>query len=175
VDVRHYRAGRVPERIREEIRRGTLLIDSRGQKIGQINSLAVGSAGQTRFGHACRVTARVRLGKGEVKDIQREAKLAGRIYSKAVMTLTGYLGAHYAPDFPLMLGASLVFEQTYGDVEGDSATAAELFALLSALADTPLKQSLAVTGSANQYGDVQPVGGVNEKIEASSPPAMTMK
>ncbi|WP_404364317.1 Lon protease family protein [Marinobacter sp.] len=165
VDARKYRAGRVPEKIREEIRRGTLLIDTEGQRVGQINSLATSDAGQMSFGHPCRVTARVRLGKGEVKDIQREAKLAGRIYSKAVMTLSGYLGAHYAPDFPLMLGASLVFEQTYGGIEGDSATAAELFALLSALADVPLQQSLAVTGSANQYGEVQAIGGVNEKIE----------
>ncbi|MBS3805085.1 MAG: AAA family ATPase [Oleiphilaceae bacterium] len=165
VDARRYRVGRVPEQIREDIRRGTLLIDTEGQKIGQINSLSINDAGQIRFGHVCRITARVRLGKGEVKDIQREAKLAGPIFSKAVMTLTGYLGAHYAPDFPLMLGASLVFEQTYGGIEGDSATVAELLALLSALADTPLQQTLAVTGSANQYGEVQAVGGINEKIE----------
>lgn len=165
LDARRHRAGRVPEKIREEIQRGTLLIDTDGEKVGQVNNLAIGSAGQIRFGHACRITARVRLGKGEVRDIQREAKLAGPIYSKAVMTLTGYLGAHYAPDFPLMMGASLVFEQTYGGVEGDSATAAELFALLSALADEPLRQDLAVTGSANQYGEVQAIGGVNEKIE----------
>lgn len=165
LEARRYRAGRVPDKIQEAIRRGTLLIDTEGKKIGQINGLSVSNAGQINFGHASRITARVRLGKGEVKDIQREAELAGPIYSKAVMTLTGYLGAHYAPDFPLMLGASLVFEQTYSGVEGDSATAAELFALLSALSGVPLKQSLAVTGSANQYGDVQPVGGVNEKIE----------
>ncbi|MDT8410490.1 MAG: AAA family ATPase, partial [Wenzhouxiangellaceae bacterium] len=165
IDARRYRAGRVPEKIQEAIRRGTLLIETDGERVGQINGLSVSSAGQVNFGHASRITARVRLGDGEVKDIQREVKLAGPIFSKAVLTLTGYLGAHYAPDFPLMLGASLVFEQTYGGVEGDSATAAELFALLSALARVPLKQSLAVTGSANQYGDAQAIGGVNEKIE----------
>lgn len=165
IEARRYRAGRVPERIQEAIRRGTLLIETDGARVGQINGLSVSSAGQVNFGHASRITARVRLGDGEVKDIQREVKLAGPIFSKAVMTLTGYLGAHYAPDFPLMVGASLVFEQTYGGIEGDSATAAELFALLSALAGVPLKQALAVTGSANQYGDVQAIGGVNEKIE----------
>ncbi|MDT8449460.1 MAG: AAA family ATPase [Wenzhouxiangellaceae bacterium] len=165
VEARRYRAGRAPERLQEAIRRGVLLIDTDGERVGQINGLSVSNAGQMAFGHASRISARVRLGKGEVKDIQREVKLAGPIFSKAVLTLTGYLGAHYAPDFPLMLGASLVFEQTYGGIEGDSATAAELFALLSALADVPLKQSLAVTGSANQYGEVQPIGAVNEKIE----------
>ena len=165
VDARRYRAGRVPERIQEAIRRGTLLIDTEGECIGQVNGLSVSSAGQMRFGQTARITARVRLGKGEVKDIQREVKLAGPIFSKAVMTLTGYLGAHYAPDFPLLVGASLVFEQTYGGIEGDSATAAELFALLSALAEVPVRQGIAVTGSANQYGEVQPIGGVNEKIE----------
>jgi len=165
IAARRDRAGRVPERIQEAIRCGTLLIETTGERVGQINGLSVSSAGQVNFGHASRITARVRLGDGEIKDIQREVKLAGPIFSKAVMTLTGYLGAHYAPDFPLMLGASLVFEQTYGGIEGDSATAAELFALLSALAEVPLKQALAVTGSANQYGDVQAVGGVNEKIE----------
>jgi len=165
IEARRYRAGRVPERIQEAIRRGTLLIETDGERTGQINALSVSSAGQVNFGHASRITARVRLGDGEIKDIQREVKLAGPIFSKAVMTLTGYLGAHYAPDFPLMLGASLVFEQTYSGIEGDSATAAELFALLSALARVPLRQALAVTGSANQYGRVQAIGGVNEKIE----------
>jgi predicted ATP-dependent protease len=165
VEARRYRAGRVPERIRDTIRRGILLIDTEDRRSGQVNGLTVSRTGQSNFGFATRITARVRLGHGEVKDIQREVKMAGPIFSKAVMTLTGYLGAHYAPDFPLMLGASLVFEQTYGGVEGDSATVAELLALLSALADVPLAQSLAVTGSANQYGEVQAVGGVNDKIE----------
>jgi len=165
VEARRYRAGRVPERIRDTIRRGILLIDTEDRRAGQVNGLTVSRTGQSSFGFATRITARVRLGHGEVKDIQREVKMAGPIFSKAVMTLTGYLGAHYAPDFPLMLGASLVFEQTYGGVEGDSATVAELLALLSALADVPLAQSLAVTGSANQYGEVQAVGGVNDKIE----------
>lgn len=165
LDARRKRSGRIPERLQEAVQRGTLLIATEGEAIGQINGLSVSDSGHSRFGHASRITARVRLGGGEIKDIQREVKLAGPIFSKAVMTLTGYLGAHYASDFPLMLGASLVFEQTYSGIEGDSATAAELFALLSAIANVPLRQGLAVTGSANQYGEVQAIGGVNEKIE----------
>lgn len=165
VAARRYRAGRVPEKIQEAIQRGTLLIATAGERIGQVNALSVSNDGQMSFGHAMRITARVRLGKGEVKDIQREVKLAGPIFSKAVMTLTGYLGAHYAPDFPLLVAASLVFEQTYGGIEGDSATLAELIALLSALGEVPVRQSLAITGSANQYGEAQAIGGVNEKIE----------
>jgi len=117
------------------------------------------------FGHPSRITASVRLGKGEVLDIQREVELGGPLHSKGVLILSGFLGARYAPNRPLSLSASLVFEQTYGEVEGDSASSAELYALLSALAETPLKQSLAVTGSVNQHGEIQAIGGVNEKIE----------
>jgi predicted ATP-dependent protease len=117
------------------------------------------------FGRPSRITARVRLGKGEVIDIEREVELGGPIHSKGVMILAGFLGARYAPDHPLSLGATLVFEQSYGGVEGDSASAAELCALLSALAEVPINQSFAVTGSVNQHGEAQAVGGVNEKIE----------
>lgn len=165
LNARRQRSGRIPERLQEAIQRGTLLITTDGEAIGQINGLSVSDSGHSRFGHASRITARVRLGGGEIKDIQREVKMAGPIFSKAVLTLTGYLGAHYAEDFPLMLGASLVFEQTYSGIEGDSATAAELLALISALSRVPLRQGLAVTGSANQYGEIQAIGGVNEKIE----------
>jgi predicted ATP-dependent protease len=117
------------------------------------------------FGHPSRITARVRLGKGEVVDIEREVKLGGPIHSKGVLILAGYLAGRFALDYPLSLSASLVFEQSYGGIEGDSASSAELYALLSALAETPIRQSLAVTGSVNQLGEVQAIGGVNEKIE----------
>ena len=118
-----------------------------------------------RFGRPSRITARVRLGAGRVVDIEREAKLGGALHTKGVMILWGFLAGRYALDVPLALAATLVFEQSYGGVDGDSASSAELYALLSALAEVPIKQSLAVTGSVNQQGEVQAIGGVNEKIE----------
>ena len=165
LDAKTYRSDRLRERLQEEIHRGTLLIDTQGECVGQVNGLSVVGLGDFMFGHPSRITARTHLGKGDVLDIQREVELGGPIHSKGVMILAGFLGARYAPDHPLSLSASLVFEQTYGEVEGDSASSAELYALLSALADAPLKQSLAVTGSVNQHGLVQAIGGVNEKIE----------
>ncbi len=159
------RASRVHERINEEIRRGTVLIDTAGAVTGQVNGLSVIQLGQYAFGRPTRITARVRLGSGRVVDIEREVKLGGPIHSKGILILTGFLGAHYVPDRPLSLSASLVFEQSYGGVEGDSASLAELVALLSALAEIPVRQSFAVTGSVNQLGQVQAIGGVNEKIE----------
>ena len=159
------RASRVHERINEEIRRGTVLIDTAGAVTGQVNGLSVIQLGQHAFGRPTRITARVRLGSGRVVDIEREVKLGGPIHSKGILILTGFLGAHYVPDRPLSLSASLVFEQSYGGIEGDSASLAELVALLSALAEIPVRQSLAVTGSVNQLGQVQAIGGVNEKIE----------
>jgi predicted ATP-dependent protease len=133
--------------------------------VGQVNALAVAELGEFRFAHPMRITATVRLGDGHVIDIEREATLGGPIHSKGVMILAAYLGARYAQALPLSLGASLVFEQSYQTIEGDSASLAELCALLSALAELPLAQSLAATGSVNQFGRVQAVGGVNEKIE----------
>jgi predicted ATP-dependent protease len=121
--------------------------------------------GSYLFGQPQRITARVRLGGGKVVDIERESELGGPIHSKGVLILSGFLAGRYAVNRPLSLAASLVFEQSYGGVEGDSASSAELYALLSALADVPLRQSLAVTGSVNQHGEVQAIGGVNEKIE----------
>ena len=121
--------------------------------------------GEYAFGHPTRITARARVGKGDVVDIEREVELGGPIHSKGVLILAGLLGARYASRVPLSLAASIVFEQSYGGVEGDSASLAELCALLSAIADVPIKQTLAVTGSVNQHGEVQPIGGVNEKIE----------
>ena len=165
IDAQIYRSDRLRERMQEGIQRGTILIDTEGAKIGQVNGLSVIQLGGFAFGRPSRITARVRLGKGEVVDIEREVELSGPIHSKGVLILSGFLGSHYVQDKPLSLSASLVFEQSYSGVEGDSASSAELYALLSAIAEAPLKQSLAVTGSVNQDGQVQAIGGVNEKIE----------
>jgi lon-related putative ATP-dependent protease len=160
-----YRADRLRDRFQEEIRRGRIMIDTAGAVIGQVNGVSVVSLGKFAFGHPSRITARVRLGKGNVVDIEREVELGGRIHSKGVLILGAYLGAQYAPENPLSLSASLVFEQTYGGVEGDSASMAELIALISAIAEVPIRQSYAVTGSVNQHGQVQAVSGVTEKVE----------
>ena len=165
VDAWIYRSGRIRDRMQEEIERGTIFIDTDGQKVGQVNGLSVMQLGQFAFGRPSRITARVRLGKGEVVDIEREVEMGGPIHSKGVLILSSYLGARYAKEQPFSLSASLVFEQSYGGIEGDSASSAELYALLSAIGEIPIKQSLAVTGSVNQHGQVQPIGGVNEKIE----------
>lgn len=165
IDARIYRSDRLRELIHEEIQRGTLLIESEGVKVGQVNGLSVVGMNHFAFGRPSKITARVWMGKGDVVDIEREVELGGPIHSKGVMILSAFLGARYAAEHPLTLSASLVFEQSYGAVEGDSASSAELYALLSALADVPLKQSIAVTGSVNQHGMVQAIGGVNEKIE----------
>ncbi|HDQ70708.1 MAG TPA: ATP-binding protein [Chloroflexi bacterium] len=165
IEAQIRRADRVRERVQERIKRGTILIATDGERVGQINGLSVLQLGNFSFGQPNRITARVRLGKGQVLDIEREVELGGPIHSKGVLILSGFLGARYAAEHPLSLSASLVFEQSYGGVDGDSASMAELCALLSALAETPIRQSLAVTGSVNQYGEAQPIGGVNEKIE----------
>jgi predicted ATP-dependent protease len=147
------------------MQRGTIMIDTTGSKVGEINGLSVMMLGGFSFGRPSRISARVRLGKGNVVDIEREVKMGGPIHSKGVLILSHFLGARYALDYPLSLSASLVFEQSYGGIEGDSASSAELYALLSALAQVPIRQSLAVTGSVNQHGEIQAIGGVNEKIE----------
>ena len=165
IDAQIYRSDRLRERVQEEILRGTILIDTEGEKVGQVNGLSVIQLGGFAFGHPSRITARVRMGKGEVVDIEREVELGGPIHSKGVLILSGFLGARYTTYHPLSLSASLVFEQSYGGVEGDSASSAELYALLSAIAQVPIKQSLAVTGSVNQHGQIQAIGGVNEKLE----------
>jgi len=159
------RADRLRDRSQETINRGVILVDTDGAEVGQVNGLSVLQLGSFSFGRPTRITARVRLGSGRVTDIEREAKLGGPLHSKGVMILWGFLAGRYALDVPLALGATLVFEQSYGGVDGDSASSAELYALLSALSDIPIKQSLAVTGSVNQRGEVQAIGGVNEKIE----------
>jgi lon-related putative ATP-dependent protease len=165
IDQQVRRASRMRDRVQEEMRRGTLLIDTEGEKVGQVNGLSVLQLGGFAFGRPCRITARARLGSGRVVDIEREVELGGPIHSKGVLILAGFLGSRYCPERPLSLQASLVFEQSYSGVEGDSASCGELCALLSALAEAPLNQSLAITGSVNQQGEVQAVGGVNEKIE----------
>ncbi len=165
IDAERHRSDRIEEKLRDEIRRGTILIDTCGEAVGQINGLSVVTLGRYSFAKPSRITARVRLGRGEVTDIEREVEMGGPLHSKGVFILAGVLGARYAKDRPLALSASLVFEQSYGTVEGDSASLAELVVLLSALAEAPIRQSLAVTGSVNQQGQVQAVGAVNEKIE----------
>lgn len=159
------RGSRIHEQIHDSIQRGLLLIESRGAEVGQVNGLSVMELGDIGFGMPTRITAQVRMGDGDVVDIEREVDLGGPIHSKGVMILAGYLGARYARNFPLALSASLVFEQSYGEIEGDSASSTELYALLSALSGLPIKQGIAVTGSVNQRGQVQAIGGVNEKIE----------
>jgi lon-related putative ATP-dependent protease len=165
IDGRLRRAGRISDRMLEEIERGTILIDTRGAKVGQVNALSVVQLGGFAFGRPSRITARMRLGDGRVVDIEREVKLGGAIHSKGVLILSGFLGQRYSQERPLSLHASLVFEQSYSGVEGDSASCAELVALLSAIAEAPVRQSLAITGSVNQLGEVQAVGGVTEKVE----------
>ena len=159
------RRDRLRERAHESILRDVVLIDTEGSETGQINGLSVLSIGELVFGRPTRITANVRMGSGRVIDIEREVELGGPLHSKGVFILAGFISERFALNVPLSLSASLVFEQSYGGVDGDSASSAELYALLSALADVPIRQSLAVTGSVNQKGDVQPIGGVNEKIE----------
>ncbi len=165
LDARIERSDSIRRRMQEEILRGTIMIDTAGAEPGQINGLAVYSVGDLVFGQPTRITATTRVGDGHVIDIQLEAQLAGAIHSKGVMILSAFLAARYAARQPFALNASLAFEQTYGPVDGDSASLAELCALVSSLGGAPIRQAWAVTGSVNQRGEVQAIGGVNEKIE----------
>jgi len=165
IEARRRRVGRRRELLLEAIRQGTLLVATEGTALGQVNGLSVHQLGDEAFGWPTRITARIRLGAGEVVDIEREVELGGPIHSKGVLILSGFLGGRYAAEAPLSLQASLVFEQSYGGVEGDSASLAELCALLSAIGEVPISQSIAMTGSVDQWGRVQPIGGVNEKVE----------
>jgi lon-related putative ATP-dependent protease len=165
IEERLYRSALVHERIQVMIARGVIKIDVSGDKVGQVNGLSVMELGDIAFGAPSRITASVGLGREGIVDIEREAKLGGPIHTKGVLILSGYLAEKYAQDKPLSLAARLVFEQSYSGVEGDSASSAELYAILSALSGLPVKQSIAVTGSVNQMGEVQAIGGVNEKIE----------
>ena len=165
LDAKIYRSDRVREYLLDQIRRGMTLIDTAGAVVGQVNGLAVFTLGQFSFARPSRITARTRPGRPQVVDIEREVALGGPLHSKGVLILSGFIAARYALEVPLSLAASLVFEQSYGMVDGDSASSAELYALLSSLSGLPIKQSFAVTGSVNQLGEIQPIGGVNEKIE----------
>jgi lon-related putative ATP-dependent protease len=165
VEQKIYRSERLRQRVYESIERGTQLVSTGGEHVGQVNGLSVIDLGEFSFGQPVRITATTRIGEGEVIDIERETELGGAIHSKGVLILSNFLAARFSRAVPLSLSASLVFEQSYGLIEGDSASLAELCALLSSLAQAPVRQSLAVTGSVNQFGEVQAIGGVNEKIE----------
>lgn len=165
VTERIYRHNLPDERVRELISNGTIMIDVDGAVVGQVNGLSLYSLGDIAFGKPSRITCKTFLGRGGVINIERESQLSGRIHDKGVLILSGYIGWKYAQDNPLSLSASLCFEQSYEGVEGDSAASAELYALLSSLSGLPIRQGIAVTGSVNQKGELQPVGGVNQKIE----------
>lgn len=165
IEEKRYRSDLIQSKIQELIQRNIFLINTEGEAIGQVNGLSVMSLGDFAFGRPSRVTASIGMGKEGIIDIERKARLGGRIHTKGVLILSGYLTEKYAQDKPLSLSARLVFEQSYEEVEGDSASSTELYAILSALSGVPIKQNIAVTGSVNQKGEVQAIGGVNEKIE----------
>ena len=165
IDHREFLNNRIETRMRENLRQGRQLISTDGQIVGQINGLTVLQIGDYSFGHPSRLTARTYVGKEGVVQIDREAKLAGPIHNKGLMTLVGYLGGQYAGEMPLSLSAQLTFEQSYGSIDGDSASSTELYALLSSLSGIPIRQGVAVTGSVNQAGEIQAIGGVTQKVE----------
>lgn len=164
VQQKRYRHGKIEEMVKREISEGTILLDVEGTHVGQINGLAVYQVGRISFGIPARITAQAYAGRSGLINIEREADLSGRIHTKGMLILNGYLGKLFARHHPMALSVSICFEQNYGGIEGDSATAAEYFATISAITGIPLKQSIAVTGSMNQHGEIQPIGGVNEKI-----------
>lgn len=162
---RIYRSNLIEEKLQEMIDRGSLLIDTEGSVVGQVNGLAVLDLGDYMFGRPSRITATTSMGREGVINIEREARMGGNIHNKGVFILSGYLRRMYAQDKPLSVSASIAFEQSYSGIEGDSASSTELYSLLSSLSEVPIKQSIAVTGSVNQKGEIQAIGGVNEKIE----------
>jgi lon-related putative ATP-dependent protease len=165
IEERVYRSNQYQEKLLEMMLDGTILVDTRGQVVGQVNGLAVLSLGDYSFGRPSRISARTYQGRAGFVNIEREAHLSGRLHDKGMLILTGFLGGRYASDQPLTLSASLAFEQSYEGVDGDSASSTELYALLSSLANLPIRQDFAVTGSVNQFGQIQAIGGANEKIE----------
>lgn len=165
VEAKIYRSNQVEEQIQEMIDRGSLFVDTDGEVVGQVNGLAVYSMGDYMFGKPARITAVTSLGKEGIINIEREADMSGPTHNKGMLILSGFLRSRFAQDKPLSLAASIAFEQSYGGIDGDSASSTELYALLSSLSGKPLRQNVAVTGSVNQYGEVQPIGGVNQKIE----------
>jgi predicted ATP-dependent protease len=164
-EARVERHNLIETKIREMIEDGTILIDVEGSRIGQVNGLSVAEIGGYAFGKPVRITASAALGKAGLINIEREANMSGRLHDKGMQIIAGFLRGRFAQDKPLSLAASLCFEQSYGGVDGDSASATEIFALLSALSGLPIRQDIAVTGSVNQQGDIQPIGGVIQKIE----------
>lgn len=160
-----YRSDRIKEDAFEQIRRGLVMLSTKDDKVGQINALAVYEIGSLIFGKPTRITCQVRMGSGQIIDIEREIEMSGPSHSKGVMIISSFLASRFSMDAPLSLEASLVFEQSYSEVDGDSASMTELFALMSALANAPINQGIATTGSVNQFGEIQAIGGVNEKIE----------
>jgi predicted ATP-dependent protease len=164
-EARIERHNLIETKIREMIEQGTLLMDAEGLRVGQVNGLTVAEIGGYAFGRPIRITASASLGKSGLINIEREARMSGRLHDKGMQIIAGFLRSRFAQDKPLSLAASLCFEQSYSGVEGDSASSTEIYALLSALSGLPIRQEIAVTGSVNQQGDIQPIGGVNEKIE----------
>ena len=165
IDQKVYRSNLIEDRIQEFIDNGTIKVDVMGAMPGQVNGLSVYDLGDYSFGRPSRITARVSLGRGQVVNLEREIQKSGPSHSKGFLIITGYLNGKFAHRQPLSFAASLTFEQVYDEVDGDSASSTELYALLSAITDVPLKQNLAVTGSVNQLGEIQAIGGVNEKVE----------
>jgi predicted ATP-dependent protease len=164
IAMRQRRSSRADEAIRESIKKGTLLIDTKGSRVGQINGLTVYSSGIVSFGKPARITATVSAGNAGIINIEREVAMSGSIHSKGVLILSGLLRTLFSRRQPMSFTASIAFEQNYGGVDGDSASAAEMIALLSAISNIPIRQDLGITGSINQKGDIQAIGGVNEKI-----------
>ncbi len=165
IEAQIYRSDRIKKAMLEEIDKGTILMDVKGERVGQINGLVVYDFSRYSFGKPARITTQVRIGKGDFIDIEREISMSGPIHTKGVLILKSLIANRFAKHSPLSLSASIVFEQSYGGVDGDSASSTEYYCLLSAIANLPIKQNIAVTGSINQFGEIQPIGGVNEKIE----------
>lgn len=165
LQAKEHRSGLIKEKVLERILDGTIMVDTQGERVGQINGLSVSKIGDLTFGQPHRITARTFVGRRGVINVERETAMSGQIHSKGVLILSGYLAGEFAQKHPLSMSATLVFEQTYSMVDGDSASSTELYALLSSLSRLPIDQGIAVTGSVNQFGEIQPIGGVNEKIE----------
>jgi predicted ATP-dependent protease len=165
IEKKRYRANLIEERVQEQVKKDIFWVETTGSRVGQINCLSILQTGDHTFGKPGRITANVSMGKAGVVTIDRESDLSGKTHTKGVMVLSGFLREHFAQERPLALTASLCFEQTYGMVDGDSASSTELFAILSAISEVPIYQGIAVTGSVSQKGEIQPVGGVTRKIE----------
>ncbi len=165
IEERIERVNKYDQRLVEMIQNGTIMIDTTGEKVGQINGLSVMNIGDYSFGKPAKITANTYVGKSGIVNIEREVEMSGTTHSKGVMILSAYIGEKFAQDRPLSLAASLCFEQMYNGVDGDSASSTELYAILSSLSELPIKQNIAVTGSVNQKGEIQPIGGLTDKIE----------